>query len=969
MRTRYRIFLILFIAVLSCTFVRAQQQYTTTNGLPSNTVYNSFRDSRGYIWFGTDKGACRFDGKNFKIYATEDGLPDNSVIDFFEDIKGRLWLFCFNGGGCYIYNNKVHNAGNDRLLAKMPAVSFQRVMCNGPDSSLYIAYTNTPLLKVTDTTISALMTYRVARGKPQPALCALQYAKDTLYVYDQTNSCTKLYHDKYAGSIPMHLSMTFIDGQKQYIVHTDTVFINKGNRRLASYSSKNIGYSKIIKIVTHDAHSFFACTNNGLLLVDFINHTQTWLLKDLQISSICQSISGNYWATALNKGIYKLNRELTSIEPITNISGSDLLQKNENLYRVTTDSVYSFNTSTLRQEPIRVKYNSAWKILGEDDHYLVCATKTNTILIDKKTGIIYDKVWEKAKPWKDDKELVRPVAGYFIPVDKNKLFFSGSVQYYCARIENNYAYWDADFLTHEAKLLCPKKCASNGRIYVLSAVDLLEFDPATNKTIKIDSFYNHYLPSDLFCFDNHIAVTSSAGKMILYTLGSRKRAIYDFNGKGISNIISLSRNKLIVVTNKEYKILTLTNATGDITMQSITYPFNSAEINQVYTCGTNLLMAVNNNLYKVNPTLINAHITRPVFFINNVLVNNVKDTSRHIVLNNTGSNNIFISLSPLYFGNPNISYKYRFVKDNNNSQWFYSDGGEFNLSLPSYGDYKIEFIAIADNNNTSASQFLYVSWPPPFYLTWWFFSILGLLFIALVIYMVYLYNQRKKLKFEKEMDLLQLEHKAINSLLNPHFVFNAINNIQNLVNKYRVDDANEYLARLSRLIRQNIENLQFNLITAEKELSLVRNYIYLQNLRFADKIHLQINNTADADKLYLPPLLIHTFVENSVVHGFSPDIKDFTISIDIHPDGKDYVDITITDNGLGLSKPTQAQQALKDKTSIGVDATRRRLQKLSEFYKVDYKLEITDRQVTEGVPGARISIRFYAHLGSLLPVG
>lgn len=380
-------------------------------------------------------------------------------------------------------------------------------------------------------------------------------------------------------------------------------------------------------------------------------------------------------------------------------------------------------------------------------------------------------------------------------------------------------------------------------------------------------------------------------------------------------------------------------------------------------------MNVNNNLYKVNPALINTHITKPVFFVDSVLVNSIKDTNKHIIVNNKTNSNISISLRALYFGNPNISYKYRINRNKDKGQWFYSNGGDFNLSLPSYGDYTIEFAAVADNNNTSASQFLYVSWPPPFYLTWWFFSILGLLFIALLIYMVYLYNQRRKLKFGREMDMLQLEHKAINSLLNPHFIFNAINNIQNLVNKYRVDDANEYLARLSRLIRQNIENLQFNLITAEKELSLIRNYIYLQNLRFADKIHLQVNNIADADKLYLPPLLIHTFVENSVVHGFSPDIKDFTITIDIHPDGKDYVDITITDNGLGLSKPTQAQQALKDKTSIGVDATRRRLQKLSEFYKVDYKLEITDRQEVEGVLGAKVAIRFYAHFGNLLPVG
>ncbi len=939
--------------------VHAQQHFTKSTGLLSNTVYNSFRDSKGYIWFGTDKGACRFNGKDFKTYTVLNGLPDNSVLDFFEDIQGRLWLFCYNGGGCYIYNGKVHNAGNDKLLAKMPTIPFQRAMCSAPDSSLYIAYKKTPILKVKDTTVSIIFNRPPAVAVQQTVICALQYQKDTLYAYDQISECIKLHHDKYAGADPMRFSMTTINGNTKYTTRNDTIFINKSNKLVAVYSNKKIENSKIVKIVPHDESSLFCCLHDGLLLINYINNTETWLLKDLKVSSICKSISGDYWVTTLTKGVYELNPDLYNTEPLIKINDDEVFQRNDNLYRTTGDSIYTFDHISLKQHAVKTEYNSFWKILGDDDHYLIYSSSRSNAFVNKKTGVTYNDVLPQSI------NAIRPASSFCIPIHNDEYFLVSENWCTYISIKNNHAHNIYNFFD-QGKTLRAKRSITNGRFYILTNSKLIELNIPDSSAKTIDSFTN-FIPAELFCFDNNIFVTSNTDNLIIYTHGTRRKRSYKLAEVNISNILQISKNKFILATNKGYSLLILPHShTDSIYIQPIFYPYNSSGITDVYTCGDNLLMNVNNGIYKVDPAFINARTTKPVFFIDSVLVNNKSDTSQYIVINS--SSNISVMLGTLYFGNPDISYQYRIVKDKDKGQWFHSDGSIINLSLPSYGNYTIEFAAVADNNNTSASQFLYVSWPPPFYLTWWFFSILGLLFIALVIYMLYLYNQRKKLKFEREMDQLQLEHKAINSLLNPHFVFNAINNIQNLVNKYRVDNANEYLARLSRLIRQNIENLQFNLITAEKELSLIRNYIYLQNLRFADKIRLQINNTADADKLYLPPLLIHTFVENSVVHGFSPDIKDFTITIDIHPDGKDYVDIIITDNGLGLNKPTQAQQALKDKTSIGVDATRRRLQKLSEFYKVDYKLDITDRQATDGVPGAKVSIRFYAHLGSLLPV-
>ncbi|HUN17848.1 MAG TPA: two-component regulator propeller domain-containing protein [Saprospiraceae bacterium] len=93
--------LLLFIACLCICFnVYAQQpaylNYSVKDGLPSNTVYCSFQDSKGYIWLGTDRGVVRYDGYQFTVYTTTDGLADNMVFDIYEDSKNRIRTIIFS---------------------------------------------------------------------------------------------------------------------------------------------------------------------------------------------------------------------------------------------------------------------------------------------------------------------------------------------------------------------------------------------------------------------------------------------------------------------------------------------------------------------------------------------------------------------------------------------------------------------------------------------------------------------------------------------------------------------------------------------------------------------------------------------------------------------------------------------------------------------------------------------------------
>ena len=75
--------------------------YTVDEGLPSNTIYDIYRDSKGFLWFATDKGVANYNGLRFETFTTSDGLPDNEIFLFKEDYEGRLWLSTYNGELCY----------------------------------------------------------------------------------------------------------------------------------------------------------------------------------------------------------------------------------------------------------------------------------------------------------------------------------------------------------------------------------------------------------------------------------------------------------------------------------------------------------------------------------------------------------------------------------------------------------------------------------------------------------------------------------------------------------------------------------------------------------------------------------------------------------------------------------------------------------------------------------------------------
>jgi ligand-binding sensor domain-containing protein len=93
--------------------------FTKNDGLPSNTIYSLYKDSKGFLWVATDKGVARYNGVKFETFTTFDGLSDNEVFFFQEDLSGRLWLATYNGELCYYKDDTFHLAANTPYL-KLP---------------------------------------------------------------------------------------------------------------------------------------------------------------------------------------------------------------------------------------------------------------------------------------------------------------------------------------------------------------------------------------------------------------------------------------------------------------------------------------------------------------------------------------------------------------------------------------------------------------------------------------------------------------------------------------------------------------------------------------------------------------------------------------------------------------------------------------------------------------------------------
>lgn len=166
-------------------------------------------------------------------------------------------------------------------------------------------------------------------------------------------------------------------------------------------------------------------------------------------------------------------------------------------------------------------------------------------------------------------------------------------------------------------------------------------------------------------------------------------------------------------------------------------------------------------------------------------------------------------------------------------------------------------------------------------------------------YFYYRNNKQKQAIMVLEKN--QIKQKLMVSQMNPHFIYNSIDNIQGLIYNKQDDDAVNYLTKFSKLTRQILENSNENYISLEEEVEMIRNYAAIQQLLYGNKFDFEIGieDSIDTESLFLPPMLTQPFIENAIKHGVSSKSENGMINIRFYLKEKKLF-FEVSDNGTGF---------------------------------------------------------------------
>ena len=335
---------------------------------------------------------------------------------------------------------------------------------------------------------------------------------------------------------------------------------------------------------------------------------------------------------------------------------------------------------------------------------------------------------------------------------------------------------------------------------------------------------------------------------------------------------------------------------------------------------------------------------------------------------NYDDNFFSIEFSALDFTNPSKN-KYAFKLENYDEDWNFRDADRRMAEYTNVSPGTYEFRVIGSNNDgvwNEEGSTLHIIILPPWWDTLIFRLIFGAVIFALLWSFIYWRIRMIKRKHEVEKRVLAIEkelfdvqQKALQLQMNPHFIFNSLNAIQSFVIGNDTDKAIHYLSKFSQLMRLILSNSRETTIPIKDELKAVEHYMDIERLRFDDKFDYSIKVDRDIDDEFMeiPPMVIQPFVENAILHGLvhSPEQGHIALELQLQ---HNFIFCTIEDNGIGRKKAAEIRDSSGIKReSRGMLITKERLEILNKQNKEKVAVKVIDLHDGEGnAKGTRVEI-------------
>ncbi len=946
-------FIVIYFSAVSALMGQVSKprfvHYTPQQGLPSSQIYQILQDDKGYLWFASDHGLAKYNGYEFIKFTSSEGLQDNTVFKLVLDPEKRLWMQTFSGRFFYVENDHIFPYKYNHQIVRM-------IKNNIPlnffvDSAGNITFSCSQLGEFQIDTqgkikklfggndqrhYNKLFIDEVAEDRFVTSANALLNLQKPSFLFYRSHK-NRLDSLKVPTEQGGGLSIRRLKDQKLVLAIANRLYDFTGNYLKLLYE-----FPAPVNYITQDAEErIWVSTYAGIFLFRYENSLEMTgsFLEDEFVTCSIQDFEGGFWISTVNNGVYYLN------DLRVNAFGfKDDVLKEPLCLSTDGKTVYagfwSGGLAAFKHNQLEILFRQG---SGEYITGVFPDTLTERIYLAKKQpGYLYNRLFY---PLKSDG--TNSLKGRFIRLKNGDLLNASINALYKVEGDSFYYYTSIYQRTN-----CVFE-AEEGVLFLGTNSGAFRLKPDGNlsapvhdslKDIRVDDICRF---GDIFCF-----ATRGKGVMLMrhdsvYVVGAD-----DGLCSNMINRVTVSDDALWCCSYNGVSKLMIRDFPSrdfEISNVSINEGLPDNEINDLIILNDTLWLASKKSISFFNVHTDFHNRTAPGLLFTNFRVNNRSIIFKDELNLNYDENSISIGFEAIsYKSNGKIMYKYFLV---NGPDTFVSTTTNRHVEFLSLkpGSYSFNVSAMNSNGTWTSSpltcSFVVLA---PFWQQGWFLMVsVAIAFLTIYLFLknrITVIKEREQLKTDFNKQLLTLEMKALRAQMNPHFIFNVINSIQDYILKNDAKAAQKYLTKFARLVRLILDNSMTGEVLLSDELRASGLYMELEEQRFDGKFDfvLKLKPGIESDAVLIPSMIIQPFLENAVKHGIQH--LDHKGNIVLSVDQNDtHLLIHIEDNGVGREAAARWNELnVQDHISRGSTITHKRVSAYNVAHNTDIRLNVTD---------------------------
>jgi len=937
------LFLLFFLTVSFTLFAQQPSHFILgQEELSGIDIYHILQDNDENYWLATNQGVIKYDGYSFRKIECE-GMLSSSVFDLQLDYNNVV--YCKNLSG------QIFQIKDDvgLLRVQIPDSLMNSEIFYSFDNQNNLIVITKSIFKVTSNNKIEFLS-SVASNYSQPitlkdsSIFTHNYSTNKLYKIKNN----KIEHtDLEANDNDFVIQSFYLNDKQNYFdKHTGKLLKNNGSYFSINENFRPVSNSKeYVRYISDNEHLWIARRAGGIKVFDkdftplFNNKT---IFKNNIISAFCKDKEGNVVLGTFGEGLIVItNLDLAEINlPNPNSKITRITSTPSNTIYVGTQNGQVYKIDSTRQVDLfrneQFRNIEVLEYINETNELLI--NNSRPTFINLTTGKVTNKNLGAIK------DMIR--------ISTNKYLFASNVglTYF---YPSSHHTLEASSIKHINNFTGRTNCVgydlNTKTIYAGTSLGLKIGNETTADYFKLNN--KTIICRDILFFDGKIYISTKNDGVLIFEnnklINNWKdlaKAIYII--KEYKGDLYLSTSSGIQIVNKEGKILnTLSKSEGLYSNRIIDFEIRNDVLWLVHQKGIQPINIKNIVPFNFTPT-----ISLTQLLVNDSIISTKTNNDFEHFQNKF---KFIVSAKNIRFSN---GIKYHYQLEGLDETWqvnnYYDNKIEYK-SLPP-GEYVFTIKSVFRNNESKL-----ISYPftinQPFWNTWWFYSLIALIFIAstLVIFRVQINKHRKKIQLQNELNASKLI--AIQSQMNPHFIFNAINSIQDLILKGDIDNSYNYVIKFSKLVRQTLNFSDKEFIDIEDEIELLETYLELEKLRFKENFDYQINSEGIED-VQVPPMLIQPFVENAIKHGLLH--KEGQKKLTVVFKKENILTCTIIDNGIGRKKAQEIKaRQQKNHESFSVNATSIRFEIMKEHYQENLGINYNDMVINGKSTGTSVVIK------------